>query len=173
MMHFAKTFRSAPTLAAILALALSACSSEHITAPDTAPRYSVTISGAVEATLTGAAAVVPYPASVVDGTPIPAASYLGFLNDSGTPILIFEWSGVSVPTAGTYTVGLDSTEVAVSYDGGLDGNIYEGTGGTVTVTSADAGRVAGTFSLDAVAHSTGSHVTMTGSFSAAVVPAAP
>ncbi|MGI8510851.1 MAG: hypothetical protein ACR2MQ_16200 [Gemmatimonadaceae bacterium] len=153
---------------------LGACGHE-LSAPTQQPasQFSATVTGAFQIPLTGKAALITSPAGTLGSTPVPASSVLGLMDKNGT-VVAFKWAGPP-PIAGSYDIGLASNDIVMSYDQatGSPGSSFEGTTGTVIISSATDTYVSGTFFAAATAQDTQARITVTGSFTAQVVPQTP
>lgn len=151
----------------------AACSSDGLTPTEPllpASQFSATVAGAIQAPLAGKAALLTDSATMMGTTPLPPVAALGLLDKDGA-VVAFQWYGVALPPVGSYNVGLDGNNIAMTYDGGTGaaGNRFDGTSGTITVTSANSKQVAGTFTVTALAPDTGARISVTGSFTAQIV----
>jgi hypothetical protein len=162
--------RIAAAFVAATLLTTAACR-DNATDPGPAHTFHVRINGGTQTSLEGDAALVTYPATVVDTTHVPPSAVLVLLDKNGATGVFFEWYGVTAPAGGTYPVGLGLTDVSMRYDldTNADGSTYDGTSGTITVTSADADEVRGTFAVTATAEDTGAEVTLTGDFAGPIM----
>lgn len=138
--------------------------------PTTASVFSANVAGAVQLPLSGTAALVRIPAATMSGTSFPASAVLELRDHAGASVG-FQWADALPPAAGSYSVGFGAQDLAMSFDqgSGATGTSFDGTAGTVTVTSSSDQQVAGSFSVTAVAQDTRKQVTVTGTFSAKVV----
>lgn len=159
---------AAVTAAAVF---LSACAQDLSApiAPPLASEFSGSVAGAVQAPLSGKAALLPIPADTLGTTVLPPAAVLGLVDKSGTVVAI-EWDGVTRPKVGTYNIGFASSDIAMNYDQqtGAPGSSFNGTKGTVTITSANGAYVSGTFAVNASAQDTKAQIMVAGTFNAEV-----
>lgn len=134
-------------------------------------QFSANVSGAVQSPLAGKAALLASPAGTVGTTPVPASAVLGLMDKSGT-VIAFQWSGTTQPAVGTYNIGFLTNDIVMTYDQatGAAGSSFDGTSGTVTITSATTTYVSGTFSAAATAQDIQSKIAVAGSFTAQIVP---
>lgn len=160
-----------PALAALLLM--TACSGESVTDPGSkvTGQFNATVSGAVQSSLSGTAAVVPVAASVVDSVQVPASAILGLIDTQSQALVAFQWSGSSTVAPGTYTVGEGSGDLAMVYETGTGaaGSTYDGTAGSIVVKTVTDGVASGTFTVTATAHDTGAQVTVSGTFDAPTI----
>lgn len=158
----------------VAALAVLAACGRDVTAPVAAlapvSEFSANVAGAVQAPLAGKAALLAVAAETVGSISYPPAAVLGLMDKSGT-IVAFQWYGLSAPTVGTYTVGDASGNIMMTLDQPTDapGSSFDGTRGTVTITSADSSFVSGTFSVAAAALDTRANITVAGRFTARIM----
>jgi hypothetical protein len=149
---------------------ITGCAADQ-TAPE-APtsQFQATVSGAIQAPLQGSAVVFALPPATVDSTQVPPSSILGMADKNTQTVVAFKWQNTLTPTPGSYAVGTDTSSVAMMYDQGTGapGTTFNGTGGTVTVTSASAESVSGSYSVTATADDTGAQITVTGTFTAPI-----
>lgn len=136
-------------------------------------QFSATVAGAFQAPLIGKAALLTSPASTLGTTPVPASAVLGLMDKNGT-VVAFKWAG-AVPTVGSYNIGLGSNDIVMAYDQatGTPGSTFDGTGGTVIITSATDAYISGTFFASAAAQDTQARITVSGSFTAQIMPQPP
>lgn len=171
-------FRRHPLIAAaamIIAAAavslMAGCSAtDKLAAPPPSTDFQATVSGAIQAPLSGSAVLFALPATTVDSTNVPATNILGMADAKSPTVLAFKWQNTATVAAGTYTVGSDTSLVGMMYDEGTGaaGSTFDGTAGTVTVTTATAQTVTGSYQVTATAEDTGAQITVTGTFSAPI-----
>lgn len=169
-MHLFPIRRIAAAVVAATLFTAVGCS-DSVTDPGPVHTFHASVNGSIQTSLEGNAGLVTYPATMVDTTHVPPSAVLVLLDKNGGDGIFFEWYGVTAPAAGNYPVGPDLTDVSMMYDPdtGTDGSTYEGTSGTITVTSVDADQVKGTFSVTATAEDTGAQITLTGDFTSPIM----
>ncbi len=158
---------------AAIVILVSACGQDLSapTAPAPASQFSGTVAGAVQAPLSGTAAMLPIAASTIGTTVLPPAAVLGLVDTTGT-VVAFEWYGVTTPKVGRYNIGFGSADIAMNYDQqtGKAGSSFDGTRGTVTITAVTDTYVSGTFSASAAAQDTKAAIMVAGTFTADIKP---
>ncbi len=163
--------RTALALALAVAIVpLAGCASDT-TSPLATTSFSATVSGSVQATLSGPAQVELLPATIIDSTTVPASALLGLVDHGGSSVVTFQWAGTSKIATGDYKVGTDTASVAMIYDtgAGTPASTFEGQSGTLTISSMVNGVARGTFSVSATSQDSSATVKLSGSFVAPVV----
>jgi len=161
---------AAMILAAAALSLVTGCAASDQVAPAPSTGFEATVTGAIQAPLSGSAVLFALPATVVDSTPVPPTSILGMADKSSQTVVAFKWQNVAALTAGSYPVGTDTSSVAMMYDQGTGapGSTFSGSSGSVTITSATAQSVAGSYTVTARADDTGQTITVSGTFTAPV-----
>lgn len=162
---------AAMIIAAAAVSLLTGCAADQ-TAPPAEPAsgFQATVSGAIQAPLKGSAVVFALPAATVDSTQVPPSNILGMADESSSTVVAFKWQNVAALAPGDYTVGTDTSSVAMMYDAGTGaaGSTFTGSAGKVTITTVTDKLVSGTYSVTASADDTGSQITVTGTFTAPI-----
>ena len=160
----------AASAALAFALALSGCSSDSsVTAPDTTGQFSAVVATTAQISLAGAAGMISLPATGADSSSVPASALLILQDKKSSAQLGFEWSGTAAPSQGTFPIGGGDTDVAMAYQDST-GTVFDGSSGTIIVTSVVNGVVSGTFSVTATPSDTTGHTaSISGTFKAPIV----
>lgn len=158
-------------IAAAVASLMTGCAAESALGPS-APtsQFSATVSGVIQAPLAGSAVLFAIPAATVDSVALPPSNILGMADRSSATVVGFKWQNVATLAPGSYTVGTDTSTVAMMYDMGTGGagSTFTGTAGTVTITTATDQLVTGSYDVSATAGDTGGTIRVSGSFTAIV-----
>ncbi|HXF24102.1 MAG TPA: hypothetical protein VN602_06265 [Gemmatimonadaceae bacterium] len=158
------------SLALSLAATLTACGADSaITAPDTTGQFSAVVSTGSQISLTGQAGLLSLPAARSDTTAPPPSAILILQDKKTSAQMGFQWVGTALPAAGTYSVGAGDLDVAVAFVDSA-GAVFDGVGGSVTLSTVSNGHVTGSFSVTAQpSDSTAQTATISGNFNALVV----
>lgn len=161
------------SVVAAIACFVSACG-QDLSAPlqpAAAGQFSASVAGAVQTPLSGKASLLSIAADTLGTTALPPAAVLGLVDTGGT-VVAFEWYGLATPKVGTYNIGFGSAEIAMNYDQqtGNAGSSFNGTKGTITITSVTDTYVSGSFSSSAAAEDTKTQIVVAGTFTAEIMP---
>ncbi|HEV2644499.1 MAG TPA: hypothetical protein VGT98_17435 [Candidatus Elarobacter sp.] len=156
---------------AMLALVAACSSGDSVTGPQTTGQFNAAVTGAVQTSLAGSAALVPVAATVVDSVQVPQHVVLGLVDKGGVALVAFQWQGTTTVAPGTYKIGQGTGDVAMVFDTGTGaaGGSFDGASGTIVINGVTGGTATGTFTAAATAQDTGAQVTVSGSFTAPTV----
>lgn len=161
---------AAMILAAAAVSLVTGCAAADQVAPGPASQFQATVSGAIQTPLSWSAVLFALPATTADSTVVPPSSILGMADKGSRTVVAFMWQNAGALAPGDYPVGAGAAGVAMMYDtgAGTAGSTFSGSTGTVTITSATAQTVTGSYSVTARADDTGDSITVNGTFTAPI-----